>query len=84
MPAIALSYAAAIGASISSGSRIAGHGVSLEEAAATLGAGPLETFRRITGLEDGQLRFIGLMAVVAGLIVSMLVAIISVNDLALQ
>ncbi|MGI9024699.1 MAG: DUF2065 domain-containing protein [Burkholderiaceae bacterium] len=25
-----------------------------------------ETFRRITGLEDGQLRFIGLMAVVAG------------------
>ena len=25
-----------------------------------------ETFRRVTGLEDGQLRFIGLMAVVAG------------------
>ncbi len=25
-----------------------------------------ETFRRIIGLEDGQLRFIGLMAVVAG------------------
>ena len=28
-----------------------------------------ETFRRITGLEDGQLRFIGLMAVVAGIAV---------------
>ena len=28
-----------------------------------------ETFRRITGLEDGQLRFIGLMAVVAGVAV---------------
>ena len=25
-----------------------------------------ETFRRIIGLEDGQLRFIGLMAVVTG------------------
>ena len=28
-----------------------------------------ETFRRIIGLEDGQLRFIGLMAVVAGTMV---------------
>ena len=28
-----------------------------------------ETFRRILGLEDGQLRFIGLMAVVAGVAV---------------
>ena len=28
-----------------------------------------ETFRRIIGLEDGQLRFIGLMAVVAGVAV---------------
>ena len=28
-----------------------------------------ETFRRIIGLEDGQLRFIGLMAVVAGVVV---------------
>ena len=28
-----------------------------------------ETFRRIIGLEDGQLRFIGLMAVVAGTVV---------------
>ena len=27
-----------------------------------------ETFRRITGLEDGQLRFIGLIAITAGLI----------------
>ena len=27
------------------------------------------TFRRITALEDGQLRFIGLMAVVSGLAV---------------
>jgi len=28
-----------------------------------------ETFRRITSLEDGQLRFVGLMAVVAGIMV---------------
>lgn len=28
-----------------------------------------ETFRRIIGLEDGQLRFIGLMAVVTGTVV---------------
>ncbi len=28
-----------------------------------------ETFRRIIGLEDGQLRFIGLMAVVSGVAV---------------
>jgi uncharacterized protein len=28
-----------------------------------------ETFRRIIGLEDGQLRFIGLMAVVSGVLV---------------
>jgi uncharacterized protein len=28
-----------------------------------------EAFRRILGLEDGQLRFIGLMAVVAGTMV---------------
>ncbi len=28
-----------------------------------------ETFRRIIGLEDGQLRFVGLMAVVAGVAV---------------
>ena len=28
-----------------------------------------DTFRRITTLEDGQLRFIGLMAVVAGIVV---------------
>jgi len=28
-----------------------------------------DTFRRITGLEDGQLRFVGLMAVVAGIAV---------------
>ena len=30
-----------------------------------------DTFRRITTLEDGQLRFIGLMAVVSGTIVLM-------------
>jgi uncharacterized protein len=30
-----------------------------------------DTFRRITTLEDGQLRFIGLMAVVSGAIVLM-------------
>ena len=30
-----------------------------------------ETFRRILALEDGQLRFIGLMAVVAGFVVLM-------------
>ncbi len=30
-----------------------------------------DTFRRITLLEDGQLRFIGLMAVVSGAIVLM-------------
>jgi uncharacterized protein YjeT (DUF2065 family) len=28
-----------------------------------------DTFRRIIGLEDGQLRFIGLMAVVSGVLV---------------
>ena len=28
-----------------------------------------DTFRRIIGLEDGQLRFIGLMAVVSGVMV---------------
>ncbi len=28
-----------------------------------------DTFRRITSLEDGQLRFIGLMAVVSGVMV---------------
>ena len=28
-----------------------------------------DTFRRITTLEDGQLRFIGLMAVVSGIVV---------------
>jgi uncharacterized protein len=28
-----------------------------------------ETFKRITMLEDGQLRFVGLMAVVAGIMV---------------
>jgi len=28
-----------------------------------------DTFRRITTLEDGQLRFIGLMAVVSGVVV---------------
>jgi len=28
-----------------------------------------ETFRRITTLEDGQLRFVGLMAVVSGVMV---------------
>ena len=28
-----------------------------------------DTFRRITGLEDGQLRFVGLMAVGAGVAV---------------
>jgi uncharacterized protein len=28
-----------------------------------------DTFRRVTSLEDGQLRFIGLMAVVAGVMV---------------
>ena len=28
-----------------------------------------DTFRRITSLEDGQLRFVGLMAVVAGIMV---------------
>ena len=28
-----------------------------------------DTFRRITGLEDGQLRFIGLMAVASGVVV---------------
>ncbi len=28
-----------------------------------------DTFRRITPLEDGQLRFIGLMAVVCGVVV---------------
>ncbi len=30
-----------------------------------------DTFRRITLLEDGQLRFIGLMAVVSGVVVLM-------------
>ena len=30
-----------------------------------------DTFRRITTLEDGQLRFIGLMAVVSGIVVLM-------------
>ena len=30
-----------------------------------------DTFRRITALEDGQLRFIGLMAVVSGTVVLM-------------
>ena len=30
-----------------------------------------DTFRRITTLEDGQLRFIGLMAVVSGIAVLM-------------
>ena len=28
-----------------------------------------DTFRRITSLEDGQLRFIGLMAVILGVVV---------------
>ncbi len=28
-----------------------------------------DTFRRITGLEDGQLRFVGLMAVASGVVV---------------
>lgn len=28
-----------------------------------------DTFRRIIGLEDGQLRFVGLMAVVSGVMV---------------
>ena len=30
-----------------------------------------DTFRRITLLEDGQLRFVGLMAVVSGVVVLM-------------